>query len=78
MNDLAKLKDILNKTDITEISSGEKMIMKWRFYKLTNSTVFAALLQDDSMVCVDTVLPNLLMKNHTLNCLTFEENTRQP
>ena len=26
----------------------------------------------------DAVLPEPLLKNHTINCLTFEENTRQP
>ena len=30
------------------------------------------------MVCRNAVLPEPLFKNHTINCLTFEENTRQP
>ena len=30
------------------------------------------------MGCKDTVLPELLLKNHNVNCLTFERNTRQP
>ena len=30
------------------------------------------------MGCKNTVLPEPLLKNHTINCLTFEENTRQP
>ena len=54
------------------------MNTKWRFYKLTNLTVFAALLKDVPMGCKNAVLPELLLKNHTINCLTFEENTRQP
>ena len=41
-------------------------------------TVFAALLKDVPMGCKAAVLPELLLKNHTINCLTFEENTRQP
>ena len=28
--------------------------------------------------CKDTVLPEPLLKNHNVNCLTFEKNTRQP
>ena len=40
--------------------------------------VFAALLKDVPKGCKDAVLPNPLLKNHTINCLTFEENTRQP
>ena len=49
-----------------------------RFYKLTNLTVFAALLKDIPMGCRDAVLPDPLLKNHTVICLTFEQNTRQP
>ena len=54
------------------------MNTEWRFYKLTNLTVFAALLKDVPMGCKNAVLPKPLLKNHTINCLTFEENTRQP
>ena len=77
-DDLAKLKDFLNKTDVIESCSRERMSKKWRFHKLTNLTVFAALLKDVLMGCKDTVLPEHLPKNHTINCLTFEEKTRQP
>ena len=41
-------------------------------------TVFVALLKDVPMGCQDAVLPETLLKNHTINCLTFEENTIQP
>ena len=74
---LAKLKDFLNKTDVIESCSRERMNSKWRFYKLTNSTVFAALLKNVPMGCKNAVLPEPLLKNHTINCLTFEETTRQ-
>ena len=36
LDDLAKLKDFLNKTDVIESCSPERMKLKWRFYKLTN------------------------------------------
>ena len=45
---------------------------------MTNLTVFAVLLKDVPMGCKDAVLPNPLLKNHTINCFTYEENTRQP
>ena len=77
-DDLAKLKNFLNKTDVTESRSRERMNTKWRFYKLTILTVFAALLKDVPMGCKDAVLPKHLLRNVTINCLTFEENTRQP
>ena len=77
-DDLTKLKDILNKTDIIESCSRERMNTKWRFYKLTNLTVFAALLKDVPMGWKDAVLPKPLLKNHAVNCRTFEENTKQP
>ena len=77
-DDLAKLKDFLNQTDVIESCSREKMNTKRRFYKVTNLTVFAALLQDVPMGCKNSVLPESLMRNRTINCLTYEENTRQP
>ena len=45
---------------------------------MTNLTVFAALLKDVPMGCKNAVLPEPLLKNHTINCLTFEKSTRQP
>ena len=61
-----------------ESCSRERMNTKWRFYKLLILTVFAALLKDVPMGCQNAVLPEPLLKNHTINCLTFEESTRQP
>ena len=77
-DDLAKLKGFLNLTDVIDFCSRERTNTKWRFYKLTNLTVFAALLKDVPMGCKNSVLPEPLLKNHRINCLTFEESTRQP
>ena len=77
-DDLAKLKDFLKQTDVIESCSRERMNTKWRFYKLKNLTLFAALLKDVPMGCKDALLPELLLRNGTINCLTFEDNTRQP
>ena len=76
--DLAKLKDFLNKADVIESCSRKRMNTKWRFYKLTNLTVFAALLNDVPMECKDAILPEPLLRNGSINCPTFEENTGQP
>ena len=51
---------------------------KWKFYKLTNLTVFVALLKDVLMGCKDSVLPEPLLKNQNVNCLTYEQNTKKP
>ena len=77
-DDLAKLKDFLNKTDVIDSCSRERMNTKWRFYKLRDLIVFAALLKDVSMGWKDAVLPEPHLKKCTINCLTFEENTMQP
>ena len=50
-DDLTKLKNFLNQTDVIESCSRERTNTKWRFYKLTNLTVFAALLKDVPMGC---------------------------
>ena len=77
-DDLTKMKDFFNKTDVIESCSRERRNTKWRFYKLTNLTVFAVLLKDVPMRCKNAVLPEPLLKNHTNNCLTYRENTRKP
>ena len=76
--DLSKIKTILSNSDVIEACMRERANTKWRFYKLTNFTVFAALLKEVPMGCKDAVLPEPLLKNRTVNCLTFEQNTRQP
>ena len=77
-DDLAKLKDFLKKTDVIESCSRERMNTRWRFYKLTNLTLFAALLKNVPMGCKNAESPEPLLKNGTVNCLTYEENKRQP
>ena len=77
-DDLAKLKDILYKSDVIELFSREKLSSKSGFYKLTNFTVIAARLKDVPMGCKEAVLlETLIMWNGTIYCLTFEENTSQ-
>ena len=77
-HDLSMLTDLLNKTDVIEASGRERMNRKWRFYKLSNLTGFAALLNDLPMGCKDAVSPELLLTNGTNNCIFSEENTKQP
>ena len=77
-DDMAKLKEILKKTDVFESCTKERSNRKWRFFKLTNLTIFAAVLRDIPMGCKDAVLPEFPLKNHTVKCLTFEKNTRKP
>ena len=76
--DLEKLKSYLNKTNVIESCTRERINTKWRFFKLTNLTVFGALLRDVPMGCKGAVLPEPLLKNRNLYCLTYSENTRQP
>ena len=45
---------------------------------MTNLTVFASLLKNIHIGCKNAVLPEPLLKNHTINCLMYEEKTRQP
>ena len=45
---------------------------------MTNLTVFAALLKDVPIGGKNAVLPKPLLRNGTIKCLMYEENTRQP
>ena len=76
--DLTNLKNRIQKLDIVDICTRERANTKWNFYKLTNLTLFASLHKDVPMGCKDTILPEPLLRNRNVNCLTFEKNTRQP
>ena len=73
LDDVINLKEKLQKMDIVDLCTQERANTKWKFYKLTNLTVFAALLKDVPMGCKDSVLPEPLLKNQNVNCLTFEK-----
>ena len=77
-DDITNLKEKLHKMDIVDLCTRERANTKRKFYKLTNLTVFAALLKDVPMGYKDSVLPEPLLKNQNVNCLTFEKKTRNP
>ena len=76
--DFTNLEEKLLKMDFVDLCTRERANTKWKFYKLTNLTVFAALLKEVPMGCKDSVLPEPLLKNQKASCLTFEKNTRKP
>ena len=76
--DMTGLKTRMQKMDVVDICTRETANTKWKYYNFTNLTIFDSLLNDVPMGCKDTVLPEPLLKNHNVNCLTFERNTRQP
>ena len=67
--DLITIQGKVEKFDIVEQCTQERQNTKWRFKLITNVTVFAALLKNISMECPDSVLPESLLKNHSVNCL---------
>ena len=75
--DITNLKRKLQKLDIVDLSTRETANTKWKFHKLTNLIVCAALLKDVHMGCKDYVLPELVLKNQNVNCLTFEKKYKK-
>ena len=76
--DMTNLKERMQKMDIVDLCTPERSNTKWKFYKVTNLTIFASLIKDVPMGCKCTVLPEPLLRNCNVNCLAFERNTRQP
>ena len=76
--DMTTLKNRMQKMDFVDICTRERANTKWNFYKLTNLTILASLLENVPMGCRNTVLPEPLLKNGNVNCLTFEKKTIQP
>ena len=54
-DDITNLKDKLQKMDIFDLCTRERANKKWKFYKLTNLTVFSAVHKDVPMGCKDSV-----------------------
>ena len=77
-DDITNLKEKIQEMDIDDLCIRERDNTKWKFYKLTNLTVFALLLKDVPMGCKDSVLPEPLLKYQNVKCLTYEENTKRP
>ena len=75
--DMAKLKEILKKTDVIESCTKQRSNTKWSFFKLTNLTISAVLLRDIPMGCKDAILPESLLRNPSINCLFNEQNTKK-
>ena len=75
---MTNLKDRMPKKDIVDICARERANKKWKFYRLSNLTIFASLLKDVPMGCKNTVLLELLLRNCNVICLTFERNILQP
>ena len=77
-DNISNLKTKLQKMDIVDLCTRERVNTKLKFYKQTNLTVFAEPLKDIPMGFKDSVLLEPLLKNQNVNCLTFEKKTRQP
>ena len=67
--DLVSIQGKDEKFDILEQCTQERQNTKWRFNLITNVTIFAALLKNNPMGCPDSVLPEPLLKNLSVNCL---------
>ena len=76
--DMTDLKHRMQEMDSVDICTRERVNTKWEFYKLTNIKIFASLLKIVPMGCKNRVLPEPFFRNHSVNCLDFERNTRQP
>ena len=66
---------LLAGTDVIETYTRKRVNTMLNFLKLTNVTIFAALLKYIPMGWEDTVLPEPV---RFFNCLTLEQNIRQP
>ena len=76
--DMTNLKDRMHKMDIVDLCAQERASTQWKFYKLTKWTIFVSLLRGVPMGCKGTVSLEPLLRNSSVNCFTFERNTRRP
>ena len=76
-DDLAKLKDILKETEVNESCYRERR-KKMDVIQVKNIPVIAVLFKDVPMDFMDALLLEHMLKTQTIDCLTFQENARQP
>ena len=69
---------MLNNTDVIRACTKERANTKWMFYTLTSMTVFATLLRVDPKGPKGALLPEPPTIDHTVNCVTYKENTSRP
>ena len=77
-DNIINLIEKLQKMDTVDLCTRESANTKRKFYKLTNLTVFVAILKDVPMGCKDSVLLEPLLKTQIVNFLPFEKNTGKP
>ena len=65
------------KFDIVEQCTQQIQKTKWRFKLITDVTSLAALLKNITVGCSDSVFPESLLKNHSVNCLLSDKD-KQP
>ena len=75
--DLIEIQGKVEKFDIVEQCTQERLNIKWRFKLITNVTIFAALLKNIPMECPDSVLPELLPRQTQVNFLLSNKD-KQP
>ena len=75
---LTKTRNLLSNTDVFESCTEERADTNLEFHKLSNVSIFAALLKEVPMGCKDILSPGPLLKNHSFKCLAFEDSTRKP
>ena len=71
--DLTKMKNPPSKSNEVDWCTRTRAKTKWKFYKLKNVKIFAALLKENLIGCKDTVLSVPLLKNQSVECFTNEE-----
>ena len=74
--DLFTIQGKVEKFDIVEQCTKERQGTKWRLKLITNITIFAAFLKNIPMGCPDSVLPEPLLENHSLNSLLSEKDNQ--
>ena len=67
--DLITIQGKVEKFNFMEQFTQERQNTKWRFILITNLTIFSALLKKIPTGCPESVLPEPLLKNHSVNCL---------
>ena len=75
--DLIIIQGKVEKFDIVEQCTQQRQNTKWRFKLILNVSIFAALQKNIPMGCLDSVLPEPLVRHTQVNCLLTGRN-KQP
>ena len=75
--DMVKLLETLSSKNLNEILADERPDTKWKFFTVTNMTVYATHLDEVPLGCIKVSIPAYILHHNRINCLLSNRQTKE-